>query len=107
VALVNVIQHNKVVATLDVFDGEVTADRTAAQMRQCTISLADPDGTLTPEDATSLLTPFGTQLQLLRGVKLPGVLLVANEALAVWSQGTMSGAIVDPVTNNLILGYGH
>jgi hypothetical protein len=106
VALVNVIKDGKVVAILPVFDGEVTADRTAANLRQCTISIADPTGKYTPEDATSLL--FGTQLQLFLGVRIPGVQLVEDydNSPATWAQRTNQGMTVDPATGNLVLAYG-
>jgi hypothetical protein len=107
-AKVNVIQNGKVVDELPIFDGEVTADATAANRRQCTISIADPTGKYTPEDAKSQLTPFGTQLQAFLGVRIPGVQLVEDydNSPATWGQRTNQGMTVDPVTGNLVLAYG-
>jgi hypothetical protein len=64
------IQNGQVVATLEPHAGSVTADRTAAQMRTFQFEIIDRDGTLIPEGMTSLLAPFGTRLQLYRGVRL-------------------------------------
>ena len=107
VCLVNVIQNGKVVSTLDVYDGSVSADRTAAQQRRFTASVGDPDGELTPADISSMLAPFGTRLQLFRGIRLASVATVSrlDHTVATWSEGTNNGTIADPTTGDLILGY--
>lgn len=73
VAQCAVIQNGKVVDELAVHAGAVTADRTAAQMRTFEIVLSDPGGTLTPEGMTSELAPFGTRIQLYKGVRISNV----------------------------------
>ena len=47
--------------------GSVTADRANIIRRICSISLADPTGTLVPTSAASLLAPFGNELHLYYG----------------------------------------
>lgn len=69
VAAVNVIQDGKVVQQLAVHSGSVPADRMAAQMRSMECQVSDPTGTLTPVDMNSLLAPFGTRIQMFRGVQ--------------------------------------
>jgi hypothetical protein len=105
---VEVIQNGVVVTTLTPFDGSVTADRTAAQLRSCTISIADPTGTLTPVDASSLLAPFGTLIAPYRGVRVPSVEIISNvdNNAATFALGDNNGTWPDPTTGNLILGYG-
>src|SRR5437879_3128868 len=73
----DVIQDGKVVAQLAVHTGSVTADRTAAQMRSFEVEVSDPDGTLTPEGMGSLLAPFGTRMQISRGVRISSVAIQA------------------------------
>lgn len=69
VSAVDVIQDGKVVQQLAVHSGSVTADRMAAQMRTMECEVSDPTGTLTPVDMNSLLAPFGTRIQMFRGVR--------------------------------------
>lgn len=57
-------------ATLNPTDGKVTVDAKNALRRRCDVTLVDPTGTLTPERATDLLTPYGNELRLYRGVHL-------------------------------------
>lgn len=78
VCRVDVIQNDKIVRQLDVHSGSMTADRTAAQLRSFQIKVSDPDKGLTPASMASLLAPFGTRLQLWRGVQLTDVTLVAT-----------------------------
>lgn len=107
---VDVIRDGRVVAQLTIHRGSVTADRTQAQMRTFEVEVSDPDGVLTPEDMQSLLAPFGTRLQLWRGLRLQDVTTLtfyANSA-AAWqvftSQGQMNGVVGDPTTGELRLG---
>lgn len=102
VGRVDVIQDGKVVRQLAVHAGVVTADRAAAQMRSFDVEVADPTGELTPEGMTSLLAPFGTRLQLWRGVRLEDVdtrvaLHNSPESWAVSdaSTGVMNGVVVN------------
>lgn len=78
VAQCSVIQNGKVVDELAVHAGAVTADRTAAQMRTFEVVLSDPSGTLTPEGMTSELAPFGTRIQLYKGVRISNVQVQAQ-----------------------------
>jgi hypothetical protein len=109
VCLVNVIQKGQIVLQLPIFDGIVTADRTSAQMRSFSASVGDADGSLTPQDMTGLLAPFGTMVQIFRGVRIFAVATAfrLDSNVATWSQGTNNGTIADPTVGDLILGWGH
>lgn len=52
--------------------GQVDVDRGRDIRRTVTATLLDVDGTLTPNDASDLLVPAGTQLRCWRGLVLPG-----------------------------------
>ena len=99
---VDVIQDGKVVEQLSVHAGAVSADRTAAQMRTFQIEVSDPTGTLTPEGMTSMLAPFGTRVQLYKGVRISNVEVEAvfYGTATSWvpsgtSTGTLSSVKVD------------
>lgn len=53
---------------LDAIDGEVSVDGKAAVRRGLTVKCIDRTGQLTPENAESVLTPFGTEIRPYRGV---------------------------------------
>jgi hypothetical protein len=53
---------------LTAIDGEVTVDGKGAVRRALTLKCVDTTGQLTPKDAESILTPFGTRLRPYRGV---------------------------------------
>lgn len=57
--------------TLTATSGSVSVDAGRATRRTVTATLLDPTGSLTPNDATDLLSPAGTQLKAYRGVVLP------------------------------------
>ncbi len=104
---VDIIQNGKVVLTLEAFDGQVTADGTAAQMRSCAISVADPTGTLTPVDMASTLAPFGTRMLVKRGVRIPGSQTITQfdtGANGGFAQGANIGAVADGTTGYLRIG---
>lgn len=109
VSQVDVIQNGKVVDLLQVHSGVVTADRTAAQMRSFQIEVSDPKGTLTPLDMTSELAPFGTRIQIWRGVRIKNTETadVLYNAAFAWtpltSTGVMNGVKID-TDGGLILG---
>lgn len=109
VVLVQAIQNGKVVAELDVVAGSVNADRTAAQMRTMQFELVDRTGTLTPTDITSLLAPFGTRVQLYRGVRIRNIEAISAiyDAANPWTPqtpvGDMNGVKIDAY-GNLALG---
>jgi hypothetical protein len=107
VCRVDIIRNGSVVMQLPIVDGSVTADRTAAQMRQFDATLTDPDGTLTPADMSAVLAPFGTRAQLWRGVLIVNIDAVqdVDNSAATFSQGTNNGTIGDPVSGALILGW--
>ena len=73
VQAVELIQDGKVVLQPQVHSGSVTADRTQDQMRSMEVELSDPTGTLTPVDMNSLVAPFGTRMQLFKGVRIRNV----------------------------------
>lgn len=101
VVVVQAVQNGKVVATLPVHAGSVTADRTAAQLRTFQFELVDTDGTLTPTGMTSLLAPFGTRVQLFRGVRIKNVETISaiygvtNSWTPQTPTGEMNGVKVD------------
>lgn len=66
-----VLDDNLVVAILDIHDGQVVADANQAIRRRANVTLTDATGTMTPSDATSLLSPItGNELRLSRGISL-------------------------------------
>lgn len=107
---VDVIQNNKVIRQLAVHSGSVMADRTAAQMRSFDVEVSDPDGTLTPDGISALLAPFGTRLQIYRGVRIDNVVTVVGffNTQDSWSVvttfGQLNGVVGDPSTGALRLG---
>lgn len=110
ICAVNVIRDGKVVAQLAVHSGSVQADRTAAQQRSFDVECSDPDGVLTPDGISATLAPFGTRLQLLRGIRIENVqtqVFFANTN-AAWSVsssfGQMNGTVGDASTGSLRLG---
>src|SRR5262249_20261880 len=67
-ATVDVLYNRVPVATgLRVTAGSVTLDRTAAQMGRCSVTLAEPLQIPTPTGG--ILTPYGYELAISRGVK--------------------------------------
>lgn len=107
------IQNGNVVANLDanVVAGSVTADRLAAQMRTAQFEVVDRDGTLTPTGMTSLLAPFGTRIQLYRGLRIRNVEVRSavygaggtNTWTPLTSTGVMNGVKIDAY-GSLVLG---
>ena len=69
VAAVDIIQDGKVVLQPSPHSGSATADRMADQMREFQVELADPTGTFTPVDMNSILAPYGSRMQLYKGVR--------------------------------------
>lgn len=108
VSRVDVIQNGKIVDQLDVHAGTVGADRTAATMRSFQVEVSDPTGTLTPEGMSSELAPFGTRVQIWRGVRIRNtetadVLYNAAFPWTPMSTGVMNGVKID-TDGGLILG---
>lgn len=107
---VDVLQNGKVIQQLNVHAGSVKADRTAAQMRSFDVEVSDPDGTLTPDGISALLAPFGTRLQLYRGVRIENVQTLAafyntQSSWSVFTEfGQLNGVVGDPSTGSLRLG---
>lgn len=73
VQAVDIIQDGKTVLKPQVHSGSVTADRMSDQMRQFEVEFSDSDDTLTPVDMNSIVAPFGTRMQLFRGVRIESV----------------------------------
>jgi hypothetical protein len=65
-----VLRAGAELATLAVLDGQVTADARRLVRRDCTLTLVDPTGVLSVDDATSLLAPYGSEIRLERGIAL-------------------------------------
>jgi len=85
-----VLQGGAVVRSLDVHAGGVEVDGTAAVRRRCSVELVDHTGALTPDQAGDVLTPYGNELRLFRGVVYPdgaeelvplGVFLITDVAV--------------------------
>lgn len=109
VSRVDILQNGKVVNELAIHAGSVTADRTAAQMRSFQVEVSDPDGTLTPEDMTSQIAPFGTRVQIWRGVRIQNTQTVtgfynaANPWTPLTPTGDLNGLKLD-TDGSLIIG---
>lgn len=105
----SIIQNGKVVGNLEIFSGSVSADRTAAQMRSFEVDAVDRHGTLIPTDMRSTLAPFGTRIQLYRGVRIKATQTVGvmHNAANPWTPqtpiGVMNGVKID-TDGGLILG---
>lgn len=110
ISKVDVVRDGKVIRTLAVHSGSVKADRTAAQMRSFEVEVSDLDGTLTPDGISALLAPFGTRLQLYRGVRIQNVqtLVSFHNTQSSWSVSTefgqLNGTVGDSSTGSLRLG---
>lgn len=93
VSRADLISDGKVIRQLEVHAGSVAADRTAAQMRSFAIDAIDRDGTLLPTGMGSDLAPFGSRVQLYRGVRISSVDLVTTvyDAAHPWTPTTPSG----------------
>ena len=110
ISRVDVLRDGKVIQQLAVHTGSVTADRTAAQMRTFNVEVSDPTGTLTPQGMASLLAPFGTRLQIWKGIRLQDVttLVQFSNTQSSWQvntpSGQMNGVVGDAGTGELRLG---
>lgn len=110
ISQVDVIQNGKVIRQLAVHSGTVKADRTAAQQRSFDVECSDPSGDLTPNGISALLAPFGTRLQIYRGVRIENVETVVSfhNTASSWSVvstfGQLNGVVGDPSTGGLRLG---
>lgn len=71
-ATATVINTAAVQTVIDIVDGSVTLDQTAAVRGRCDVTVAD-DGTLglVPQTPTSSLAPYGNEVQLRRGMRYP------------------------------------
>jgi hypothetical protein len=58
--------------------GSVDIDRTADVRRKCSLDVVDPNGNLTPKNASSVLTPYGTEIRPYRGVKYTAGVLAGS-----------------------------
>lgn len=98
ISYVDVITHDNRTFRLSATDGSVQIDRTADIRRRCTVKCVDPTGDITPISAESILTPFGTELRLYRGVTYTsGVLAGATEVVPLGvfrlSKATVSDSV--------------
>lgn len=109
VSRADLISDGKVIRQLEVHAGSVNADRTSAQMRAFSIDVIDRDGSLTPEGMNSDLAPFGSRVQLYRGVRISSVDIASAvyDAAHPWTPrtptGSMNGVKID-VDGGLTLG---
>lgn len=67
---VEVLDGGIPVRELDINEGNVSVDRHKNVRRSCSIQVVDKTGELTPSAATDLLTPYGNELKLYRGVQI-------------------------------------
>lgn len=104
-ALVVVVRDGAVVRTLAVVRGSVDADRSGRILRRFDAVVTDPTGELTPAGIRDLLAPFGTELRLYRGVRVPDQTHLVDifDTQAQWDTGTRSGTVADSV-GDLVLG---
>ncbi|HEX4395432.1 MAG TPA: hypothetical protein VH084_28460 [Mycobacterium sp.] len=109
VSRVDIIQNGAVVGYLLVHAGVVQADRTAALMRTIQVEVSDPLKVLTPLGMTSQLAPFGTRMQVWRGVRIKSTEVAtasynaASPFTPLTSTGVMNGVKID-TDGGLILG---
>lgn len=107
---VDVVRDGKVIRQLNVHSGSVKADRTAAQQRSFDVECSDQDGTLTPDGISAVLAPFGTRLQIYRGVRIENVQTVVGhfDTASAWSVsstfGQMNGVVGDGTSGALRMG---
>ena len=105
IARVDVIRDGAVIRTLSAHGGSVDADRAGRILRRFDCVLADPTGELTPAGIRDLLAPFGTELRLYRGVRIPIItkLTQVTDTEAEWDAGTRVGTVGDS-NGDLVLG---
>lgn len=60
-------KENLILPSIPVTSAKVTIDANAAVRRRATLTVVDPDGTLTPTLATDVLSPYGYSIQLSHG----------------------------------------
>jgi len=94
VSYVDVITHDNRTFRLDATSGSVDVDRTADIRRRCSVGCVDRDGTITPVNAESILTPFGTELRLYRGVRYTSGVLAGSEEVVPLGRFRLSKASV-------------
>lgn len=90
VSRVKLIREGVVIQEVDVHSGSVTADGSAEQMRRFTAEVSDPTGERTPYDLDDDFAPFGTEVVVETGARIPvmsEVSLIVDSA-ADWSTGT-------------------
>jgi hypothetical protein len=105
VARVEVLRDGAVIRTLDVHGGSVDADRSNRILRRFEATVADPTGELTPGDMRDLLAPFGTEVRLYRGARIP-VITDATDVDATpeqWAEGEHINTIAHS-SGDLVLG---
>lgn len=66
---VDVIAPSGDTLTLHITQGSVNVDRSAQYKRSSTMTAIDPTGSIVPQDAAGILTPFGTEVRPYKGVK--------------------------------------
>jgi hypothetical protein len=91
-----VYSENLKLTELKVISGSVSVDSRRDVRRTCTITVVDETGELTPTTTFDILTPFGHELRLFRGVRLAdeseemvplGVFVITNVTMKDSSDG--------------------
>jgi hypothetical protein len=98
IAEVEIVRNDVLIGTLDCIDGSMDADRSARYLRRFEAKLTDPTGELTPGDIRDLLAPFGTEVRLRRGARVPVTVQerILADTSAQWNRGTFENtAVVD------------
>lgn len=67
----DILQADRLVASdLKVVSGSVDIDASAATRRRCSCKIVDDTGLLFPNDAADVLSPYGYEIRLFRGIRL-------------------------------------
>lgn len=107
VSRAKLIQDGVVIREVPVSAGRVDADKSAPQQRRfnITIPVSDFDTELVPFDLDDPTAPFGTDVVIDTGCRIPVMVEVAqiHDTQAQWLTGTRSGTSVDP-GGDLVLG---
>lgn len=101
----DLLVDGKKTGELDIYDGTINIDATAAAVRNATFSFGDPDGLLSPRNMSDPLAPFGAaELQAWRGIRKPKItrIVALSNTQASWATGNHAGTKADP-TLGLVL----
>ena len=103
---VKLARDGVVTRELEAHAGSVDAARDAEQMRRFTVEVSDPTGELTPYDLDDETAPFGTEVIVESGARIP---VMVEKTLVVdtqseWNDGSRMGTVGDS-NGSLVLGF--